>query len=283
MRELEVLEAGALTTVQDFGRPGYAHLGVPRSGALDWAAHRLANRLVGNPEDAATLETTMSGVCLRVEEAVSLAVGGAPCLVSVEQRERPWGELLSVPAGAQVRVGPAISGVRSYVAVAGGIDVEPVLGSRATDRLTGLGPPSVRSGDRLRIGVPVGEPAAIDAPATFRPVHTVRLRLGPRDDWFEPASVGSIDGRTYVVGSESNRIGLRLVGEPLERSRTEELPSEGMVLGAVQVLSNGHLVVLLADHPTTGGYPVVGVVEPADLDGCGQLRSGERVTLRLVG
>lgn len=281
-RAIVVLEPGALTTVQDLGRPGHAHLGVPRSGALDEPAHRLANHLVGNPPGAATLETTLSGLAFRVTRAMTVAVTGAPCDVEVAGRARSWGAAVTVRAGDTVRVGPAEQGVRSVVAPAGGLLVEPVLGSRSTDLLSGLGPEPLRAGQVLPVGEATGVPVAVDQPRLFRRTEELRVRLGPRADWFEPDALVALDGATYRVGTASNRIGVRLEGAPVTRARIGELPSEGMVLGAVQVPPNGQPVVLLADHAPTGGYPVVGVVVAADVPGCAQLRPGEQVRLRLV-
>jgi biotin-dependent carboxylase-like uncharacterized protein len=281
-RTIEILDAGALTTVQDLGRPGWAHLGVPRSGALDEPALRLANRLVGNPESAAALETTLTGVGLRVGRATTVAVTGARCVVRVDGRAAGWGTPLAVGEGAEVRVGPADGGLRAYVAVAGGIDAAPVLGSRSTDLLSGLGPAPVSEGDRLPLGEPGHVPHGIEA-VPMPPTNTLRLLLGPRSDWFAPAAVSALDGAAYVVAAESNRIGLRLTGQPVERARDGELPSEGMVLGAVQVPPSGQPVVFLHDHPTTGGYPVVGVVLAEDLPVCAQARPGDRLNLRVVG
>lgn len=279
---LEVLDPGALTTVQDLGRPGWAHLGVPRSGALDQPALRLANRLVGNQESAAGLETTLTGVTVRVERATTVAVTGARCLVRVDGRAVGWGAAVTVPAGATVVVGPATEGLRSYVAVAGGVDVAPVLGSRSTDLLSGLGPAPLLAGDRIPLAL--GGRAADGAEAVPRPLtDSLRLRLGPRADWFSDAALGGLHGAAYDVAPESSRIGLRLAGPAVERARVDELPSEGMVLGAVQVPPNGQPVVFLHDHPTTGGYPVVGVVLEEDLPVCAQARPGDRVTLRVVG
>ena len=167
--------------------------------------------------------------------------------------------------------------------MAGGIAVDEVLGSRSTDLLSGLGPAPVEAGDELPVGPPVGDHVAVDATRPPRPTGVLRIVLGPRDDWFEPASVAALDGSSYTVTSSSNRVGLRLEGDPIAWARKEELPSEGMVLGAVQVPPNGQPVVFLHDHPTTGGYPVVGVVVEDDLPGCAQLRPGEQVTLRVVG
>ncbi len=153
---LDIRLAGPLTTIQDLGRPGLAHLGVPRSGALDAPALALANRLVGNPVDAAGLEVTMSGCSFRVTTPTTIAVTGASAPVTVEGRNHGYGEPVALRAGALVTIGPPITGVRTYVAVAGGIDVAPVLGSRSTDTLSGLGPPRVRDGDVLPIGSAVG-------------------------------------------------------------------------------------------------------------------------------
>lgn len=280
-RTLEVLDPGALTTVQDLGRPGWAHLGVPRSGALDQPAMRQANRLVGNPESAAGLETTLTGVRFRVARAATVAVTGAHCAVRVDGRAVAWGGALSVAAGAEVAVGTATEGLRSYVALAGGIVVPAVLGSRSSDLLSGLGPAPLRTADRLPVGPPVGKPHGSEAIPPLRHGR-LRLRLGPRDDWFLRETLAALDGASYEVAADSNRIGLRLVGPALARAVHDELPSEGMVLGAVQVPPSGQPVVFLHDHPTTGGYPVVGVIEDDDLGVCAQARPGDRLTLRVV-
>ncbi|WP_435818971.1 biotin-dependent carboxyltransferase family protein [Micromonospora chersina] len=300
---IEVLRAGALTTVQDQGRPGWAHLGVPRSGALDPAALRLANRLVGNPEHAAGLEITLTGCELRFTRAVTVALTGAPVDVlvergpsdappagaspvergpveraHVERRPGDTGRPLSLPSGAILRVGPARAGVRSWLAVSGGIAVEPVLGSRATDTLSGLGPPPLRDGDRLPVGAPTGPPAPVDL--TVAPAVPAGLRLalrpGPRQDWFTPAALDLLLRTAYAISPASNRVGARLVGAALPRAVAGELPSEGLVLGAVQVPPDGQPLIFLADHPTTGGYPVIGVVD--DVTPLAQARPGTTVT-----
>ena len=280
--KITVLDPGPLTTVQDQGRRGFAHLGVPRSGALDQAAARYANRLVGNPEDAAVLETTLGGVSLRMDGATAVAVTGAPASVTVGGRPGPFAEPVRIRAGETVVVGPAASGLRSYVAFSGGVDVEPVLGSRSTDTLSGLGPSPLIAGARLPLGEPVGDPRHVDVPVVLRHPEDVRVRLalGPRLDWFTEDALARLTGSTYTVSPDSNRVGVRLDGEPLERHRRTELPSEGLVLGAVQVPASGKPLVFLNDHPTTGGYPVVGVVAPADLAVCAQLRPG--ATVRFV-
>ncbi|WP_433346078.1 biotin-dependent carboxyltransferase family protein [Micromonospora sp. CA-111912] len=274
---IEVLRAGALTTVQDQGRPGWAHLGVPRSGALDPAALRLANRLVGNPEAAAGLEITLTGCTLRLTRAGTVAIAGADVDVRVGDRPGDVGRPLAVPAGAVVRVGPARTGLRSWLAVAGGIAVAPVLGSRSTDTLSGLGPPPLRDGDTLPLGAAAGDPAPVDGTVGHpAPVELLLgLRPGPRDDWFTAAAFDLLYDTAYTVSTVSNRVGARLVGAPLPRAVAGELPSEGIVLGAVQVPPDGQPLIFLADHPTTGGYPVVGVVD--DATGLAQARPGTTV------
>ncbi|WP_329341462.1 biotin-dependent carboxyltransferase family protein [Streptomyces sp. NBC_00663] len=275
-RALCVVRAGALTTVQDLGRPGHAHLGVPRSGALDGPTAALVNRLVGNPPEAAVLETTLNGCSVRPRSAVTVAVGGAPCPVRVDGRPVAWGAPVHVPAGALLDVGAALGGVRGYVAVSGGIAVEPVLGSRSTDLLSGLGPAPLTDGAVLPLGTPTALPARVDvAPQPAPPTELVlRVTLGPRDDWFTPEAVRAFTSRAYRVSPASNRIGLRTEGPALERARPGELASEGMVLGAVQVPPDGRPVVFLADHPTTGGYPVIAVVRTEDLSAAAQAVPG---------
>ncbi|MER6122581.1 biotin-dependent carboxyltransferase family protein [Streptomyces sp. NPDC001795] len=283
-RALAVVRAGALTTVQDQGRPGHAHLGVPRSGALDAPAAALVNRLVGNPPAAAVLETTLNGCAVRPRSTVVVAVGGAPCKVTVDGRPAPWGAPVRVPGGALLDVGPARSGVRSYLGVSGGVAVEPVLGSRSTDLLSGLGPPPLTDGAVLPLGRPIGPHARVDAvPQPGPPAELVlRVTLGPRADWFTADAIRTLVTRAYRVSSASNRIGLRTEGPVLERARPGELPSEGMVLGAVQVPPDGRPVVFLADHPTTGGYPVIAVVRSADLAAAAQSTPGTPVRFTVV-
>lgn len=277
----EVVRAGALTTVQDEGRAGLAHLGVGRAGALDAPAAALANRLAGNPVTAAVLETTATGCAIRPDRAVCVVVGGATCRVTVDGRPAAWGAAVRVPAGAVLDAGPAVHGLRSYLAFAGGVAPEPVLGSRSADLLSGLGPAPLRDGDVLPLGPPPlagappvdavpwlgGAPAGLVLPVYF----------GPRHTWFTPAALRTLTTAAYRVSAHSNRIGLRTEGPSLERARTGELPSEGMVLGAVQVPPDGCPVVFLNDHPTTGGYPVVGVVPEPALAAAAQAGAGTAV------
>ncbi|WP_052849995.1 biotin-dependent carboxyltransferase family protein [Streptomyces avicenniae] len=275
-RACTVVRPGALTTVQDLGRPGLAHLGVPRSGALDTPAHLLANRLVGNPPDAATLETTLTGCALRAHAPLTAVITGAHCPVTLDGRPAPWGAPFTVPAGAVLDAGPALRGVRAYVALSGGIARPPVLGSRSTDLLSGLGPAPLAPGDVLPLGAPTAPPAPADAvPQPAPPAELVLpLHLGPRDDWLTPDAPHTLATGHYRVSADSNRVGLRTQGPALTRARDGELPSEPMVTGAVQVPPDGLPVVFLADHPTTGGYPVVGVVPERALAAAAQATPG---------
>lgn len=278
-----VLDADGLVTLQDLGRSGLAHLGVPRAGALDPPAAAMARRLVGGGPGDAVLEVTLAGLRLRAGSSRWVAVTGAPCAVTVDGRPVGHGRPERVPAGAELRLGPATRGARSYLAVGGGWAVEPVLGSRSTDTLAWVGPPRVVPGEVLPVG-PDSAPAAADAPPVGAPGQRgpvlLRVDPGPRLGRFAPGTLARLCATAYAVGPASDRIGLRLVGEPLEQVDRSELASEGMVLGGVQVPPDGRPVVLLADHPTTGGYPVAAVVRAADLAAVAQLRPGDALRFR---
>ncbi|MGB6455561.1 MAG: biotin-dependent carboxyltransferase family protein, partial [Streptosporangiaceae bacterium] len=191
----------------------------------------------------------------------------------------------AVPAGSLLRLGAPAVGLRSYLAVAGGIDVPLVLGSRSADRLSGLGPPPLRPGDRLPVGRPRSrqEKPGDSRPGTARPASGEPVPLGviagPRDDWFTQDALTALNAGSYQVTPASDRTGLRLAGPVLGRSpgRPGELPSEGVTMGSLQVTHDGQPILLLADHPTTGGYPVIAVVVSADIGLAAQLRPGQRV------
>ena len=282
---IEVLSPGPLTTIQDLGRAGLAAVGVGASGAADRGSLRLANRLVGNPEDAAALELTYGGLRLRFPAAATLALTGAPCPITVDDRAAAMDSPIRVSAGQRVTVGMPSEGVRTYLAVRGGIDVAPVLGSRSTDLLSGIGPPVLEAGTRLPIGRRVeGFPNVDIAPRRSRHLGPAILGVlpGPRDDWFLPEALRTLGGSAYVVNNDSNRVGVRLDGPALKRAVHEELPSEGVVRGALQVPPDGRPILFLADHPVTGGYPVIAVVAAEDLDRAGQLRAGDAVRFRVL-
>jgi biotin-dependent carboxylase-like uncharacterized protein len=253
---------------------------VSPSGAADRRSYRLANRLAGNALGAAALEVTGGGLVLRAEHDVLAAVTGAPC-PGAPQNASAW-----LRAGDELSLGTPERGLRTYVAVRGGLDVAPVLGSCSTDVLSGLGPPRRRAGDVRRAGRAAAEPPPVDV-APVPPVGaaagetvTVRVLPGPRRDWFTPDAWTRLTDARYRVASDTNRVGVRLDGPVLQRSVTGELPSEGIVRGAVQVPSSGQPLVFLADHPTTGGYPVLAYVVDTDADLVAQLRPGDAVRFR---
>ncbi|MBA3310579.1 MAG: biotin-dependent carboxyltransferase family protein [Nocardioidaceae bacterium] len=283
MSRLRLVESRAPVLVQDLGRPGWAHLGVPPSGALDPAALALANRLVGNRDGVAGLELLLGGCVFAAQGSMRIAVTGAVVPLRVGGRPVGWGEPISVRDGEPIEVGTARDGLRSWLAVAGGVDVPEVLGSRSTDTLTGLGPAPLTGGDTVHVGVPADVPAGGEAIPERYDVEawTMGVRLGPRSDWFVEAARGLLTTGAYVVTPASSRVALRLEGPRLERRRTEELPSEGLVTGAVQVPAGGDPLVFLADHPVTGGYPVIAVVDRRGLAACAQARPGDRVRFAL--
>ncbi|RJK96418.1 biotin-dependent carboxyltransferase family protein [Vallicoccus soli] len=277
-RALEVLRPGALATVQDLGRPGLAALGVGRSGAADRASLRLANRVVGNHEGEACVEVTLGGLAVRAVGDLLVAAAGAPC---------PGTAGTGVPTyladGEVLELGTPPTGLRTYLAVAGGLAVDRVLGSRSTDVLAGIGPPALTPGQRLPVGAPRQPRRLVDvAPVPPPPDGEVGLRVvpGPRDDWFAEGALGALLGGAYEVTADSNRVGMRLQGPGLERARDGELPSEGMVPGSLQVPPSGQPTLFLADHPVTGGYPVVAVVVRDDVDRAAQVRPGQTVRFR---
>ncbi|MEY5099856.1 MAG: hypothetical protein RJA36_2575 [Pseudomonadota bacterium] len=283
---LEVLSAGLQTLFQDLGRSGQARQGVSASGAMDRAACKAANRLVGNAPGAACLETVNGGLRLRSRGETVVAVTGAELPVSVTSASGSCWQAaryqpIALADGDILALGEPAAGTRGYVAVRGGFDVRPVLGSCATDTLAHVGPPPVSAGDRLPVravqrGAVVGRPeqAPADLPGTQADV-VLDIVLGPRTDWFTPEAVELLSQQRWQVTPQSNRVGLRLAGQvALTRAISGELPSEGTIAGAIQVPPNGQPVLFLADHPLTGGYPVVGAVAPHHLDRAGQIPVG---------
>jgi biotin-dependent carboxylase-like uncharacterized protein len=280
VKALEVRSPGPLATVQDLGRHGFAGIGVGTSGAADLDALRLANRLVGNDEGAAAIEATLGGLTVRAQGDLMVAVTGAPCPITVDKRDEPANSLIRVADGAEVRLGTPDRGLRSYLAVRGGLTLDPVLGSRSTDLLSGLGPDPLSAGHVLPVGpAPTGFPPIGYAPVVPPTTGDLTLRVmpGPRQDWFTEDALKLLFSEPFAVTGESNRIGLRLSGPALSRALDGEIPSEGMVPGALQVPPSGQPTLFLADHPCTGGYPVIAVVFTAYLARAAQARPGQRL------
>lgn len=283
---LRMRATGIQTVVQDLGRPGQASQGVSASGALDRTSLRVANRLVGNASDEACLETVDGGLHLESIGDNVVGVAGASTSLTLiaadgTKRRRRGYEPVVLEHGDQLILSEPERGTRSYVAVRGGFDVLPILGSRATDTLANIGPaplvPDVVLPVRQAIGGAAIELLLTEPPQLPRPDDTVTLDvvMGPRDDWFTPEAIAQFYGQTWRVTAQSNRVGLRLAADvPLERSMTTELPSEGTAVGAIQVPASGQPVLFLADHPLTGGYPVIGSVATYHLDLAGQIPIG---------
>ncbi|HWJ08267.1 MAG TPA: biotin-dependent carboxyltransferase family protein [Nocardioides sp.] len=278
---LVVRSVGGPVLVQDAGRAGHAAIGVGASGAADRASYALGNRLVGNEPGAAVLEVVLGGLEVEATGLAWVCVTGAPAPLEVDGRREPSGAVLALRPGQRLRLGTPPTGLRSYLAVRGGVDVAPLLGSRSRDTLAGLGPEPVRAGDRIAIGRDVAGDILVDAvpPQSYDEGPVVRVVRGPRDDW--AADPDALVTRTWRVGAASDRVGLRLEGEPLAVVPGRgELPSEGALRGAVQLPPDGRPVVFGPDHPVTGGYPVVAVVADADTDRLAQLRPGEELRFR---
>lgn len=299
---LEIITTGLQTLVQDLGRPGYADLGVSHSGVADRAAARQANRLVGNDSEAAVLEVLMGGLTIQAHGHHVLALTGtdtpaqiwAPETAPTGSRQAPVNAAFALFDGEHLHLPTPEAGLRTYLAVRGGLEATDQLGSRATDTLSGIGPESVREGAVLAVNKPqhplaatgTAEPAVhptlprVDGPATV-----LRVLPGPRDDWFGPAGLEQLTGQPWRVSDDSNRIGVRFElpedGAALQRVQDAELPSEPAVTGALQVPPSGLPVLFLADHPVTGGYPVIGVVAEDDLDLAAQLPPGATVRFQI--
>lgn len=299
---LVVTAPGLQALVQDLGRPGFGDLGVSASGAADQRSARQANRLVGNEPGAAVVENLLGGLAVlaRGDQVVSVAGASVPLEIRDESgtlRRRPaMYAPFALLDGESLALGAPVWGLRSYLGVRGGFDVAPVLGSRSSDSMSGIGPAPLAAGSILPVTAvaahhPVGSPEQPTLPPGSVPA-ALRVTLGPRDDWFSGEALRSLSCQEWIVTAQSNRIGVRLAPAgpgagpagpgALERIRTGELPSEGAVAGSLQVPPSGHPVLFLADHPVTGGYPVIAVVVPEDLPVAAQLPPGHRVRFQIV-
>lgn len=295
---LRIVSPGLQSLIQDLGRQGYSALGVSAAGALDRASLRRANRLVGNSPSSAAIETVSGGLKVQAVGDQVLAVAGAPSALTIDSPSDPEsddpGRRRTIPVatpfalldGETLTLGAPEAGFRSYLAVRGGVDAAPVLGSRSTDTMSGIGPAPLAAGQLLASGGVV-ESGVVGNPE-LQPefprdgVTVLDIVPGPRADWFDASALESLCGQDWVVKPQSNRVGMRLDGTPLERSRQGELPSEGTVAGAIQVPPEGLPVLFLADHPITGGYPVIGVVVDHQLDMAAQVPIGGSIRFRRV-
>lgn len=281
--EIEVLDGGLLTSIQDAtGRPGWRRYGVQAAGALDVEAAADANRLAGNSHSAAVLEITLLGPTLRLQVPATVGLAGADLGATLDGRPLSPG---SSGIGREIAFGERRNGARAYLAVAGGIAIQPVLGSASTDLRSGFGGlhgRALRQGDRLPIGI--GDPGPPTARrATPARVGPIRLLPGPHGDRFEEAALDRLCETAWSVSADADRMGYRLEGRPIARRERSELPSVGLPLGAVQVPPDGLPIVMLADRPVTGGYPVLACVARADIGRLAQLLPGDAVRFTRAG
>ncbi len=278
-----IIEPGPLATVQDLGRAGHLAEAIAASGAADRGALRTANRLVGNVEQAAGLELTMGGVRAVALADLWFAVTGAWGAITLDGRAIDPFQAQRWPEGAELCVAVPDHGVRSYLAVRGGIDAPRLLGSRACDTLGGLGPAPLRAGDRCLVADDIAGPVPAEDLHPWSPTPggelALELAAGPQTDWFTPAALRALFDAVWTVDARTDRVGTRLDGPELTRVRTGELPSEPVLPGAVQVPPGGP-VVLGPDAPATGGYPVIAVMTDASLDLLAQARPGTRLRFR---
>ncbi|HET7269426.1 MAG TPA: biotin-dependent carboxyltransferase family protein [Oleiagrimonas sp.] len=289
---LTIKQPGPLTTLQDLGRNGSAHLGIGHAGAADQPALRLANALVGNPASACALEATLLGPSLIFDHDVVVAVTGAPLSKARigDQPLPPW-QAVHVPSGTPLTLGPMAHGCRSYLAVAGGIDVPCWRQSRSTDINAGLGPipRALEAGDTLPIGHTTSKlPADVDWSLDPRPwfqastSHRIRLLPGSHAERLDAASRERLVNESFRIGNDSNRVGLRLEGPHLALDDALEMTSEGVVAGTMQLPPGGQPIIMGCEHPVTGGYPRIAHVCAVDLPVLAQCRPGDTVTFEWI-
>jgi biotin-dependent carboxylase-like uncharacterized protein len=282
---LRVVQPGMLTTIQDRGRWGLQARGVPVAGPMDLRAHRMANALVGNSVDAATLEVTLIGPELEFEDERVVAVAGAAFETTIDGRPAPRATAFMASAGARLRFGSRLGGARAYIGIAGGIAVEPTLGSRAThliSRMGGLGGRQLKAGDHLPLGEWRGnKPLADRTLAVTAPLPVghamVRVLAGPQAEYFVADALAALQSAPYVVGNKSDRMGFRLEGPQLRHVRGADVISDATPLGVLQVPASGQPILLMADRQTTGGYPKIATVISADMSVAGQLSPGDTI------
>lgn len=285
---LLVVRGGLFSTLQDFGRFGYQRFGISASGAMDTVAMRIANALVGNAPGAAVVEMTMLGLAATVEaEGCRVAVAGADFVIAINGRPAEAWRSHDLARGDRLEVGAARSGMRGYLAVAGGFALAPTLGSLSTHSRSGIGGldgRALQAGDRLPLHhpAPSGPLLVLDAADRPRTDGPIRVVLGPQQDAFTPAGIETFLASAYRVTEKADRMGCRLDGPVIEHARGFNIVSDGIMNGSIQVPGQGTPIVLLADRQSTGGYPKIATVIGPDLHRLGQRRPDDEIRFRRV-
>ena len=286
METIKILDAGLLTTVQDLGRYGFQRYGVSASGVMDEYSAKIANKLVGNKVGEAVLETTLKGVQIEFLQNTAVAITGGNCDVTLNGTKIELWQSYLVNRGDILKMGICRSGLRNYLAFAGGIDVPIIMNSKSTNlkaKVGGFNGRKLMTGDVLSVGV-----GSLEAPLTLNkhyiPTYSKDIKvgviLGQQDDYFTEAGIKTFLNETYTVTQESDRMGIRLSsvsGATIEHKNGADIISDGITFGAIQVPGSGQPIVMMADRQTTGGYTKIGNVISSDLAKLAQATPGTKV------
>jgi antagonist of KipI len=284
MEAIEILHGGTFTTIQDLGRKGYQQFGMSTAGAMDITSLRLANRLVQNEEGEACLEITFIGLHLLALQDLEIAITGGNLTPKVDGSPLPMWQTISIRRNSEVSFTAVRNGIRSYLAVAGGIQVPEIMGSKSTyirGGFGGLEGRPLKKGDRLRIGPQPSKPPRYKIREEFIPgyekVWKTRVIMGPQDDYFSKSGIEVFTSSEYTITPQSDRMGYRLHGSLIQHRRGADIISDATCLGSIQVPGHGLPIILLADRQTTGGYPKIATVISVDVYNLGQAKPGDRV------
>ncbi|NIS61705.1 MAG: 5-oxoprolinase/urea amidolyase family protein [Proteobacteria bacterium] len=290
METLEILHGGTFTTIQDLGRKGYQRFGMPTAGAMDTTSLRMANRLVQNDEGQACLEITLIGLRLLVLRDIMIAITGGDLMPRVNGSPLPLWQTVSIPRDSEISFTGVRNGIRSYLAVAGGIQVPEIMGSKSTyirGGIGGLEGKALTKGDRLRIGpqslrLPLCKLKEELIPCYGREWKT-RVIMGPQDDYFSKKGIETFISSEYTITPESDRMGYRLEGPVIEQQRGADIISDATCLGSIQVPGQGLPIILFADRQTTGGYPKIATAISVDIYDLGQAKPGDKIRFSPIG
>ena len=284
---LEILRTGLQTTIQDLGRFGAAHLGISASGASDNLAMRIGNLMVGNPENTPVIEMTLTGDTVLFHSNAFVALVGSKFKINLDEKPFPFWMGAYISAGQVLTIGPTLKGARCYLCVRGGLQVKNIINSASThltSRIGGLNGSILKKGDKIAFGNldKVIQPIKNIKNYPDTDIKTVRVTKGLQWDWFDNQNRKLFFQKAYQVSTLSNRMGLRLSGESILSSKGNEIITEGMPLGAIQIPGNGQPILSFVEHQTTGGYPKLANVISADLYKVGQLKPGDQFKFQLI-